>query len=147
MKYDAASIRKQLRKITTLEELSTLVECDFTKLHETLYKLPVRDKYEIVLLKQRNGKERELSIPCPYLMEVQKKISEILCCLYKVPTSVHGFVHDKSIATNALQHEKQYCILSIDIKNFLTFFFQIILISLYYKMSSHFQYRNNSFYM
>ena len=118
MTYDASSIKKRLKNITTLEELSQLLECDSTKLHDTLFKLPIVDKYEMVLLRQRNGKERKISIPCYFLMKVQKKISEILCCLYQVPTSVHGFVHDKSIATNAMQHENQHCILSIDIKDF-----------------------------
>lgn len=52
------------------------------------------------------------------ILNAQKGLQGRLNRLYRVPDCVHGFVHGKSISTNAAAHLAKKSILKIDIRNF-----------------------------
>ncbi len=52
------------------------------------------------------------------ILNAHKELQSRLNKLYKVPDCVHGFVHGKSIRSNASAHLAKKIILKIDIKNF-----------------------------
>lgn len=67
---------------------------------------------------QGNTKNREITAPSRNLKLRQKWILENILERIKVGDSVHGFVKNKSIVTNAKQHVKKTYMLNMDISNF-----------------------------
>lgn len=52
------------------------------------------------------------------LKAVQHRLAEVLTALYQPPDCVHGFVAERSIATNAMQHVGRDWVLNVDLKDF-----------------------------
>ena len=73
--------------------------------------------YNEYKIKKSNGKYRTITEPNPELKRIQK---DILLEMGKVSphNSAHGFVKNRSIATNASIHVGKEFVLNIDIKNF-----------------------------
>ncbi|MEA5502080.1 reverse transcriptase domain-containing protein [Halotia wernerae UHCC 0503] len=65
-----------------------------------------------------NSKSRSISAPDVRLKYLQRRIAALLNQIYDVRRPVHGFVPDKSVKTNALEHLKKKFIINIDIKDF-----------------------------
>lgn len=118
MKQEKELIKKKFRELSTVKEFAELIQCNQLELHYYLYKADNKEKYTVVTIKQKNGKERKISIPCLFLASAQQKLYELLYSFYKIPENVHGFIRGRSIATNAQQHEGQTCVLNIDLKDF-----------------------------
>ena len=78
-----------------------------------------RKKY----ISKKNGSLRELNIPTPFVMRIQKNFNILLQKLYVPPAPIHGFVENKSgiiksIVTNANQHIKKQIVFNVDIEDF-----------------------------
>ena len=69
-------------------------------------------------ISKRSGKVRPISAPDFRLKMLQQKIARSLSGLYNPRNPVHGFVHDRSVRSNAESHLRRRFILNVDIKNF-----------------------------
>lgn len=65
-----------------------------------------------------SGKTREICAPNQRLKFIQRKILRVLKEIYRARNSVHGFVSNKSVKTNALSHFGARYLVNIDIKDF-----------------------------
>lgn len=77
-----------------------------------------KPKYCTFKIEKKSGGEREIEAPFPEIKAVQKKILPYLYTIYNPRSCVHGFRHDKSIATNAKKHVGKKYVVNIDLKDF-----------------------------
>ncbi|TQV61991.1 MAG: RNA-directed DNA polymerase [Sulfurovum sp.] len=82
-----------------------------------------KENYTKKYISKKNGSLRELNIPPPFVMQIQKKFNSLLQKLYSPPAPIHGFIEKKddivkSIVTNANQHIQKHIVINVDIKNF-----------------------------
>lgn len=76
------------------------------------------EKYISFTIPKKNGKPRMISRPINSLMFIQNKLNEVLSEILNFKSSVHGFVKNRSILSNAKVHLKRKYILNIDLKDF-----------------------------
>lgn len=74
--------------------------------------------YKTFVLKKKNGGNREINCPSSNLKLIQNSLNKVLNDIYIPPASTHGFVQNKSIKTNAIQHTGKKYILNADIRDF-----------------------------
>ncbi|MFC1956108.1 retron St85 family RNA-directed DNA polymerase [Chloroflexota bacterium] len=74
--------------------------------------------YRIYNIPKRSGGYREISAPYPALLECQQWINKYILSKIKVHEKANGFVHGKSIITNAEKHLGKKCLLKIDLENY-----------------------------
>lgn len=74
--------------------------------------------YEQKTIPKRNGENRILHIPNPYLKKIQRNLNYLIHCLYGGKFTSHAFEKGKSIITNAELHANKKHILKIDLKDF-----------------------------
>lgn len=74
--------------------------------------------YREVRIPKRSGGYRDLSIPNPELLSVQRRLNKSI--LRRLPKSAHamGFVPFRSIAKHAARHASRRCVVRLDITDF-----------------------------
>ncbi|WP_416665901.1 reverse transcriptase domain-containing protein [Egbenema bharatensis] len=83
-----------------------------------LYKIPHTDQYTSFDIPKKNGGSRTILAPSSTLKILQRKLSQVLYCVYRVKPSVHGYAPQKNIVTNAHVHSNKRYVLNLDLKNF-----------------------------
>ncbi|MEN2388658.1 retron Ec67 family RNA-directed DNA polymerase/endonuclease [Comamonas sp. A7-5] len=118
-----------LKKIQAAKDISDLAKIlGYSKqtLAYIVYGLDRESQYKKFKIKKRSGGKREINAPKSKLKLLQRKISFFLYdCLSEISIShnrtnsfSHGFMPDRSIATNAQTHRNKRWILNIDLKDF-----------------------------
>jgi RNA-directed DNA polymerase len=107
-----------LRDIAHLRELASHWGIRYSDLIYYAYRMQDSSKFKEFSLKKKNGGFRTIYSPCSGLMSLLYKIKHDLSPLYVPKKWVHGFVENKSIKTNALQHTRKRHVLNLDIKDF-----------------------------
>ncbi len=109
---------RNFRNIYTLEGLARFLEEQTSTLNYYLY--TNHNKYKIFTIPKKTGGVRTISAPTRGLKRILKKLNFVLNLLYDQhpKASAHGFVHNKSIITNAKQHTKKKYVMNIDLKDF-----------------------------
>jgi len=105
-------------RINSLDDLSYLLGTSKKQLifvADKKNKDKVYTKFEI---DKKDGGKRTIYAPNDSLKRIQRKILKRILYSFDISPSVHGFVREKSIITNALEHVKKNRILRIDIENF-----------------------------
>lgn len=69
-------------------------------------------------ISKKSGKPRLISAPDYRLKMLQQKIARSLSRVYNPRNTVHGFVHDRSVKSNAESHLRRRFILNADIRDF-----------------------------
>lgn len=69
-------------------------------------------------IRKHSGKSRRIDAPQEPLKSIQKDILERILYIYKAHPVAHGFVKDKSPATNAAAHVGKKYLVTLDIKDF-----------------------------
>lgn len=78
-----------------------------------------KDKYyKIFIIKQRNGKTRQITAPVRELKVLQKNILKSLLEKMEYSKFAKAYTKQKSIKDNANFHQKQALVICLDIKNF-----------------------------
>lgn len=75
-------------------------------------------QYTDFSIKKRNGDERVISAPRTGLKYIQKRLSRKLQGIYYAKKSVHGFVADRNIITNAMKHSRKRFVFKVDLHDF-----------------------------
>lgn len=69
-------------------------------------------------IRKHSGKSRRIDAPQEPLKAIQKDVMERILYIYKAHPLAHGFVKDKSPATNAAAHVGKKYLVTMDIKDF-----------------------------
>ena len=87
-------------------------------LNAILYGRRLRRHYRIIRVPKLNGGHRELSVPPPELLAVQRRLLAHLKTMYHPKPCVHGFVRDRSIVSNATMHAHRRVVINFDLEGF-----------------------------
>lgn len=111
-------MKERFLKIKDHNELAAFFGMPYSDLSKILYKTKDRYKYKRINILKKNGTPRIIKSPRRKIKLIQKKLSDILYEIYPGRPSAYGFVKNKSIVNNALQHVGKKYILNLDLKNF-----------------------------
>lgn len=109
-------VLEEFRALKTRKDLAKLLGITDRQLRYNIYICP--SPYKKDEIPKKSGNLRIIHTPIPSLKIIQRRLNQILCCLYKAKPSTHGFTPGKSIITNAKAHIQQQCILNLDLEDF-----------------------------
>jgi len=117
---------ESLKSAVSLHDILPILLFKPKSLAYILYKKPSARKYKHFNIPKRLGGMRTISAPYPDLMNLQKRLSDLLQnCISeinftrKIESSLsHGFRRKHSIITNAAVHRKKRYVFNIDLENF-----------------------------
>ncbi|PQJ63400.1 hypothetical protein BTO10_00865 [Vibrio chagasii] len=108
-------------EISSVKNLDDLAKC-LGQSKKTLaylaYHAPVDKKYKTFSIRKRSGGNRTITAPCSKLKSIQYSIYNQLNSFYQPKKSVHGYVKDKSIVSNASIHVGQRWLGKVDVKSY-----------------------------
>ena len=109
-----------IRSASDMESFAVVLGLQAKSLAYILYKLNGgrEGQYTEFVINQKNGKQRTISAPYGPLKNVQQRLCKILELLYWEKKSVHGFLKQRSIITNASNHSHKRYVFNVDIKDF-----------------------------
>jgi len=117
---------EKLKSATTLHDVAHILGFQPKSLAYILYKKSDADKYQHFEIPKRSGGSRLISAPYPDLMNLQRRLSDLLqdCIVEingtrKIESALsHGFRRKHSIITNAANHRNRRYVFNIDLENF-----------------------------
>ncbi len=74
--------------------------------------------YASFSVSKKGGKKRQILAPNYRLKMIQRKVADLLSLIYSPRKSVHGFVSDRSVKSNAESHVKSRYVVNIDLRGF-----------------------------
>jgi RNA-directed DNA polymerase len=113
-----ATMPRTLAGLTTLDDVAVFLDVSANFLRFVLYGRRDREHYTRFHIPKRSGGFREISVPPASLKVMQRKIATALLQLYPVKPSVHGFVWERSVVSNAKRHEMQRVVGNLDLRDF-----------------------------
>lgn len=78
----------------------------------------INKQYRKFEIPKKSGGVREICAPDPYLLFIQRNLSDILKLFYIPGEYCHGFIPERSIVTNAELHTNKNYVLNVDLENF-----------------------------
>jgi len=105
-------------QLKTPLDVAKLLNIPHKRLVYHLYLVNSERRYKTFTIPKKSGGERQISTPITALKIIQQKLNQVLQAVYQVKPSVHGFVQDKNIVTNAKAHVKKRYVLNLDLENF-----------------------------
>lgn len=114
-------LRDRFFTLTNPEDVADFLEVRYSDLIYYLYRVPKEQQYTTFYIPKKSGRSRQILTPTSSLKIIQFKLNQVLQSVYQPKPSVHGFIHGRSIVTNAeahMQHKKRRYILNIDLEDF-----------------------------
>jgi RNA-directed DNA polymerase len=102
----------------TPAEVAQLLGFTWRRLAWVLYGHGAEGYYNTWQITKRSGGTREIRAPRSQLWKAQHALHGLLQTGYKPRPSTHGFVRNRSVATNALPHVRKRFLLNVDIEDF-----------------------------
>lgn len=115
---EPAELRRLFAGLRDRHDVANLLEVPYMHLIHILYRAPQAYRYRTFLIPKRSGGTRQISAPHPTLATLQAKLNSVLRLVSTPRLSAHGFVQDRSILTNALQHAGKRYVLNLDLEDF-----------------------------
>ena len=115
---DADTLKTKFLALKTREDVADLLGIKDGSLRYFLYAIKPDNMYFDFIIKKKNGDDRHIHAPEEKLKTIQRKLADILNCVYRIKPAAHGFVIDKNIITNAKCHVKRKYVLNMDLENF-----------------------------
>ena len=109
------TLRQQFLNLKTRDDVAVLLELDSRDLRFYLYKAK---SYKTFSLAKRTGGVRQIYSPANSLKIIQRKLNQVLHAVYRSRSSVHGFVRNRSIRSNAERHLHAEWLLNFDLADF-----------------------------
>jgi RNA-directed DNA polymerase len=100
------------------QDLAFSLGIEYRILTYNLWKLSDDERYKEFAIRKRNGDIRIITAPDSGIKFIQKKLSLILLELYPPKSCVHGFVKQRQIKSNALQHVHAKFLVNVDLEDF-----------------------------
>lgn len=107
-------------ELSSAGDVAALLEVPLWQLNFILYTHRHRYQYTRFEIPKRSGGVRQIASPPASLAILQKKLCRVLQLVYRPRGCVHGFVRDRSIATNARLHVGRPFVLNVDLADFFT---------------------------
>ncbi len=105
--------------LTNRQEVAALLGVSDQALRYNLYSTKAQaSQYIRFGVRKKSGGVRPIIAPKGLLKTIQTRLHHILQCVYEPKQVVHGFTPDKSIVTNATQHEARKWVLNADLADF-----------------------------
>lgn len=117
---DNDEIKNAFLNLKSRDDVANILGIKERSLRYFLFKRRPENMYTTFTLSKRNGTKRVISAPQRELKAIQRKLADVLSCVYTPKVCAYGFVPGKSIVGNALQHTKRNLVLNIDLKDFFT---------------------------
>lgn len=111
-------LKKGFLSLKIPSDVAILLDVPYKTLKYYLYIRPPHIRYSSFKISKKNGNHRLISSPNRSLKIIQSKLHQLLQAVYKPKSPAHGFIHGKSIVTNAKKHTGQRHVLNIDLKDF-----------------------------
>lgn len=108
----------QISSVKNLDDLAKCLGQNKKTLAYLAYHAPLDKKYRTFSIRKRSGGNRTITAPCPKLKSIQQSIYTQLDAFYQPRKSVHGYVKDKSIVSNARTHVGQRWLGKVDVKSY-----------------------------
>lgn len=110
------NLRASFRALKNFDDVAALLDVDPAKLRYYLYSKVAN--YAGFQIRKRAGGMRKISSPVTPLKIIQQKLNQVLQAVYGSRGPVHGFVHGRSIRSNAERHEGCRLVLNFDLADF-----------------------------
>lgn len=111
-------LKEEFYLLRSARGVARLLEIPYGTLVYHLYVVPPERRYVTFKIPKKSVGERAIFVPGNSLKLIQKKLNQVLRCVYQPKPSVHGFVPNRSIVTNAKAHAGKRYVLNIDLKDF-----------------------------
>ncbi len=118
MGAQSAAVVTPLSSVQTRQDVAALLEVSEKYLTYLLYGPTRKRTYVKFAIPKRSGGTRSISVPPKPLRALQEKLKRVFEQAYQPKPSVHGFVEDRSVVTNALPHIRKRWVLNIDLEGF-----------------------------
>lgn len=116
LKSDSSALAQAFSEIQTHSDLAALLDLRPDQL--THYSFGSGRTYTSFKIRKRRGGQRTILEPAPGLKAIQEKLLQVFSAISSPRSCVHGFVEDRSIATNAAPHVGQDWVLNVDLEDF-----------------------------
>jgi RNA-directed DNA polymerase len=115
---DCDILKQHFLDLKEPKDIAELLEVSYGRLKYHIRREQEDKRYIDFSIPKKSGKLRIISAPCTSLKILQRKLSQVLYCVYEPKAGVQGFVPNRSILTNAKKHVHKRFILNIDLKDF-----------------------------
>ncbi len=106
------------RALTSAQDVAKFLGVSEYTLTWTLYAAPESVRYARFEIPKRTGGMRIIHAPKDNLRAWQERLAPIFTALYEAHPAAHGFVPDRSVASNARVHEGQRYVFNVDLEDF-----------------------------
>ncbi len=114
----SGEIRQAFLDLHTPRDLATMLGVSYSQLVWHIYRSDPTTRYQTFFVRKRSGGVRRISAPASALKLIQRSLNGVLQHVYRPRPSVHGFVQNRNILTNARQHVGRRHVLNIDLADF-----------------------------
>ncbi len=111
-------LRKRFFGLKTSRDIASLLDVKYNDLIYFIYRTNQKRRYSSFEIKKKNGKTRKISAPSRNIKILQQKLNQVLQAVYNPKPSVHGFINERNIVTNAIKHIGKKYVFNIDLKDF-----------------------------
>lgn len=118
LKAPPDALREKFLALGTGRELAELFELTYSRLIFHVYKTAKEMRYSTFLIPKKRGGTRLISAPVTPLKIIQRKLHQVLLAVYQPKSTVHGFIPDRSIVSNAKDHAGRRYVLNVDLEDF-----------------------------
>lgn len=118
LEKEPKELRRMFFSLQTVKDIANLLDVKYNHLIYFLYRTNQKKRYSSFDIKKKNGKIRKISTPSSNIKILQQKLNQVLKAVYNPKPSVHGFVNERSIVSNANKHIGKKYVFNIDLKDF-----------------------------
>lgn len=111
-------LRERFFALATARDVADLLEVRYDRLVWHLYSSDPERRYVTFEVPKRSGGSREIRAPGTALKLLQRKLNQVLQAVYEPRDSVHGFVPERSVRTNAGAHTRRRYVFNVDLEDF-----------------------------
>ncbi|MGD0916916.1 MAG: reverse transcriptase domain-containing protein, partial [Thermodesulfobacteriota bacterium] len=112
------ALKNRFYALTTPEDVAALLDVRYSNLVYWIYRTPANRRYTQFTIRKKHGSHRQIASPSTNIKILQQKLHQALQAVYQPKTSVHGFVIDRSVKTNAERHVRRKYVFNADIQDF-----------------------------
>lgn len=113
-----STMRARFLQLDEPRQLAVLLNIKYSRLVWHIYKSPKAERYTSFAIPKKAGGVRNITAPVSALKMIQRELARVLGSVYEPKVSVHGYVQNRSIKTNAEVHRNQRYVFNIDLQDF-----------------------------
>ena len=126
---DIESVKDSFSKLNNIDDLTVLLsdlasdlyansKVRITKKNISYFAFHKKERYNRILIPKKNGTDRVLNAPVPFLKMLQRCLNTALNIVFTPHYAAYGFVPNKNIAQNAQKHINRNYVFNVDLLDF-----------------------------